>query len=490
MFIFTNSSLILPIAGTTTAYFIGLIIYRLFFDSLSKFPGPKLAAITRYYEAYYDVVKGGQYTFKIAELHKEYGTSPPSPLHPHQAPKPKWTNTYPPPNQGPIIRISPYELHIHDPSYFTTLYRQEGTWNKYPWTYKAFATDNAAICSAEHHIHKRRVAPLRPFFSKATVSRRQDLIHKRADKLCERVSEYASSSSSPSSPSLNLGSALSALTVDVATEYILGRSYDNLSREDFNKDMTGMFQSSGRIWRVGKHLPWLGPALKGIPVWVIQGMDRKAGAVFEYLGATKDVIAEHASGVVDKESPHTIIHEILRADMPESEKSFHRVEDDVITVTGGGFETVAQSLRAIIYYIYSNAEVLQRLRTELTGAKAKAKAQDGNIPLRDLEQLPYLTAVITEGLRLSPGLATRMARIAPDRELVYGQWKIPAGTPVGMTALLMHLDESVYPDAKKFHPERWTDTEKRRIGEKTYAPFSRGTRSCLGMQYVPQKISY
>lgn len=51
----------------------GTVIYRLFFDPLSKFPGPKLAALSRYYEAYYDVVQNGQYTYVIDQLHREYG---------------------------------------------------------------------------------------------------------------------------------------------------------------------------------------------------------------------------------------------------------------------------------------------------------------------------------------------------------------------------------------------------------------------------------
>ena len=40
------------------------------------------------YEMYYDIWLGGQYTFKIIQLHKQY---------------------------GPIIRISPWEIHIADP---------------------------------------------------------------------------------------------------------------------------------------------------------------------------------------------------------------------------------------------------------------------------------------------------------------------------------------------------------------------------------------
>ena len=47
--------------------------YRLFFHPLSKIPGPKLAAISRIYDFYYDCILGGKFVFKIEELHKEYG---------------------------------------------------------------------------------------------------------------------------------------------------------------------------------------------------------------------------------------------------------------------------------------------------------------------------------------------------------------------------------------------------------------------------------
>jgi hypothetical protein len=55
-------------------YFSTVALYRLFLHPLSKFPGPRLAAVTRYFEAYYDIICNGQYTFKIAEMHREYGT--------------------------------------------------------------------------------------------------------------------------------------------------------------------------------------------------------------------------------------------------------------------------------------------------------------------------------------------------------------------------------------------------------------------------------
>ena len=55
------------------SYSVFLILYRLYLHPLRKFPGPKLAAATLWYETYFDVFLGGQYTFQIERLHKQYG---------------------------------------------------------------------------------------------------------------------------------------------------------------------------------------------------------------------------------------------------------------------------------------------------------------------------------------------------------------------------------------------------------------------------------
>ena len=54
-------------------YIAGLYLYRLFLHPLSKFPGPKLAAISNWYEFYWDVVRQGDFTRHIQELHRKHG---------------------------------------------------------------------------------------------------------------------------------------------------------------------------------------------------------------------------------------------------------------------------------------------------------------------------------------------------------------------------------------------------------------------------------
>lgn len=54
-------------------YALCLTLYRLFLSPLAKFPGPKLAALTRKYESYYEAIENYEYLWKIKQMHQKYG---------------------------------------------------------------------------------------------------------------------------------------------------------------------------------------------------------------------------------------------------------------------------------------------------------------------------------------------------------------------------------------------------------------------------------
>ena len=89
-------------------YTLYVAIYRLYLSPIASFPGPKLAALTFGYEFYYDIIKRGRYTWKISELHKQY---------------------------GPIIRINPYEIHVIDPEFYDELYVSYGKRRTELWSW-------------------------------------------------------------------------------------------------------------------------------------------------------------------------------------------------------------------------------------------------------------------------------------------------------------------------------------------------------------------
>ena len=232
------------------AYYTSLAIYRLYFHPLSRFPGPKIAALTRYYEGYYDVICGGRYTWKIAELHNKY---------------------------GPIIRISPHEVHVSDPAFFEKLYNQTGgRWDKHPWQYNAFGLPDGLVTTVDHGVHKARRAALNSFFSRSHVVRRHDIVWNKTERLCGRMRDWARSGVKDTKgmkgkESFKLGAAVSAFTRDASLEFLLGMSAaDDLGKDDFNASFTSFFQRTGFIWHISKFVPWFTPALQSLPPWVME----------------------------------------------------------------------------------------------------------------------------------------------------------------------------------------------------------------------------
>jgi hypothetical protein len=61
------------LAASLLLYALGSLVYRLYLHPLAKFPGPRLAAVTSFYEGYFEIVLKGQYSRQISKLHDEYG---------------------------------------------------------------------------------------------------------------------------------------------------------------------------------------------------------------------------------------------------------------------------------------------------------------------------------------------------------------------------------------------------------------------------------
>jgi len=186
---------------------------------------------------------------------------------------------------GPIIRISPHELHISDPSFFDTLYRQEGIWHKYDWAVDAFAAKGAAIFTADHNLHKARRQPMNAFFSKSRVANHQVMIRKHLKKLTSRLSKLVESKEQ-----FNFGAAVTALTTDVANDYILGKSYNSLEQQDFGVGLLIASRGGGKMWRLTKHVRFVAPTLRSIPMdWIIKIGDPATQTFFRLLQVILDV---------------------------------------------------------------------------------------------------------------------------------------------------------------------------------------------------------
>jgi cytochrome P450 len=208
-------------------------------------------------------------------------------------------------------------------------------------------------------------------------------------------------------------------------------------------------------------------------------------------GISQQIDVIKSSGSVSKsiDSPETIFHGLLESSLPLSERSTERLTEEALTIIGAGTVTTAHTLAVIFYHLLSNPDTLAQLRKEL-----EVVYHHDNTPTwNQLSHLPYLSAIISEGLRLSFGVSHRLQRISPDTPLQYKAYTIAPGTPISQTQMFILTDPSIFPSPNQFLPDRWLEPSDRTqpdtkasypdpVEAKKYlVPFSRGSRSCLGI---------
>ncbi|KAL8850766.1 MAG: hypothetical protein Q9221_004334 [Calogaya cf. arnoldii] len=322
------------------------------------------------------------------------------------------------------------------------------------------------------------------YFSKTNIRRLEPTIQESLAKFLERLEK--SRSSGEVIPLMN---ALRALTCDIITSYSFGTSSGFLSREDYNAPLWQGIYSSLEFGHWFMHIGWLGPLMEALPKKVSASLSPSLASLFEMedrWDTQIQEIQESKSYRDPKNSQKTVLHGLLNSDLPESEKTASRVWQEARLLVLAGTDTTATTLASIIYRLLSNPPILKRLRDELVEAMPDPDALPTGA---QVEQLPYLTAIIQEGLRIQPS-ATRMTRIAPTEDLQFHtptkDWVIPKGTPMTMSGRLFQRHLDIFPDPTTFKPERWLENPRL---DKYLLTFSKGTRGCLGINLAYQELN-
>jgi cytochrome P450 len=149
---------------------------------------------------------------------------------------------------------------------------------------------------------------------------------------------------------------------------------------------------------------------------------------------------------------------------PMSERD---LRDELVTLLSDG--PTSSTLAWTFERLLRNPEVLERLRLEVAAGEEAGGA--------------YLDAVIKETLRLRPPVPVVVRRLL--RPMTLAGRRLPKGTTVAPCIHLIHRDERIYPEARRFRPERFLEQAP---GTYTWIPFGGGVRRCLAASYAEMEM--
>ncbi|KAJ8111309.1 hypothetical protein OPT61_g6064 [Boeremia exigua] len=450
---------VLVLAGVWLAYQVLKAIYNVSpLHPLSHVPGDKLAAATYWPEFYYDVVKFGCYTKEIAKMHEKY---------------------------GPIVRISPHEVHCNDISFADEIYAVGGRKRDKPvHQINGSAIGQAGFGTADHDLHRIRRPPVAKFFSRGMIARLEPDIKDLVQKLCDKLLRESGRKA------FDITMAYSCFTSDAISGYSFGESFGFLDQEGWFPNFREPLASMLRPVFIFRFFPWT-KASAGFGKYLVDYMPPSAALMVRTLQIDLPEKMRKAKADIDagiKYDRPTVFGTILESDLVSLEKEPQRLADEAAGIIGAGTETTSWAMAVMTYHLLTKPELLTKLRAELqTVVTDPKKLPSWTV----LENLPYLGAVIQEGLRLSYGVSARTARVPTEENLIFrGEWNkrsveyvIPQGYAVGMSAAITHHNEKAFPDSYAFIPERWLDenNQRRKDVERSMLAFSKGSRSCLGM---------
>ncbi|PGH17767.1 hypothetical protein AJ79_00908 [Helicocarpus griseus UAMH5409] len=447
------------VIATIIFYTAAVAIYRIYLHPLSHIPGPRLAAATHLYIFYHNWYRSGKLYLQTEKLHAKY---------------------------GPVVRISPTELHLSDPTNYDKIFHIGTRYTKPAAFYAAFSSGpNTLFGTPSNEIHRTKRAAIAPFLARKSVLESESLIQSKVKWLENRIRYRLRSSGK-----INLHYAFRALSVDVATEYVFGGDgegcWDLLKREDFGKSLFLLERRMMPIGWVFQQFPVVRAVVMGVPGWVLGWVSGPLEGLMMFREVASEEVAmqdgDNDGGKQQLKTRQTMFHQLLRPggaikgyDVPTVEN----LENEAYDLVGAASGTTGNALTITAYHVVANPEIYRTLKAELESAFPNPNSE---MIYTKLEKLPYLTAVIKEGLRLSYGVIGRLPRVVPESGAEFNDYKVPAGALVGMSSWMMHRNEELFPEPDKFDPSRWLDgTTSNKSLDRYFVPFSKGPRQCLGM---------
>lgn len=151
-------------------------------------------------------------------------------------------------------------------------------------------------------------------------------------------------------------------------------------------------------------------------------------------------------------------------------------------------DIVAECLDHMVAGIDTTGDSLCFLMWELSQPESLQFQEDLRKEILDnpdvaCDKLPFLNAVVQEGLRCFPAIPMSLPRVVPAGGKVIDDIFVPQGTIVSSQAHSVHRHNSnVFPDPDKFNPYRWMSADGDAERKRHFFAFSHGGRGCIGRQ--------
>ncbi|KAJ9611126.1 hypothetical protein H2200_004309 [Cladophialophora chaetospira] len=452
------------VEGTTGSlprnFLIGLVLYRLFFHPLAKYPGPILAKITNWYAVYHAYI--GDKHLDTYKAHLKYGT---------------------------FVRMAPNLVTVNDPTAIKDIYGVNQNVRKSIFYQPSIdhsggekAVSSFNVRDRTLHARKRRI--LGQAFTESALSGMEEYILPHIRKFFEAASGELTFPSLRQCWTADLGKWANYMTFDILGDLVFGKDFGMLAGKE-SRELPDIIDAavhlelmSGSSWFMHR---W------HLDIVLFPRIVLKAIKLLKYAAQESKLRMQADANRKD------FFWYLSNAKEKDGRTPSYTDESEIFSecraLLIGGSDTTATQIAANFFYLTQHPRTLARLAREIRSTFGSVEEIRGGSKLDSCE---YLDAVVTETLRISPSLPGVLPReVLPGGVSVCGR-TFPTGVDLSVPIYALHHNVSVFPLPHQHIPERWLASEsgEERVKKCSEAltPFSYGSRMCVGWRLAKLEL--
>ncbi|KAI0025983.1 cytochrome P450 [Xylariomycetidae sp. FL0641] len=436
--------------GGAICYLVALCFWRLYFHPLSKYPGPRLAAISDAWYTYHAM--SGRLFWAIEDALRIYGDT---------------------------VRIAPNELVFVSPRALADLYsshtRNIEVFPKTQINNHGNDEHGGLLWEWDPVRHRRVAKQMSPAFSGRALQAKETALHTYIDLFVSRMKEYGASPEG-----ISLTAWVNWLCVDISAD--MAYNWEMNAMKDMRNPpyLDILYGINKGI--VAIQMSWRFPLLGWLKyIYLLRSPIRSHAAIRAHSSQRIQQRIRRKGAVKHLDFFEQIIPE--NREPPEDPREMRHLEQIAGQLLVAGYEPPSIWFYFTIVYLVQNPDVLDTLKAEIRAAFDRYE----DIRPAKAASLPYLTACLKESLRLAPVILTGMPVVSPGAK-VDGEF-IPKGVVCQSSTFALARSPRNFLEPREFRPQRWLQEghplyEPRFANDKRddFHPFSQGPRICAGRE--------
>ncbi|RDW80147.1 hypothetical protein BP6252_04785 [Coleophoma cylindrospora] len=374
---------------------------------------------------------------------------------------------------GSIVRIGPNELMTSDPDVLRRMLNTKSPYRRSNW-YDALRIDPShdnVLSERDNEKHNVLRSKMAAGYSGKENEHLELSIDENIANLIRLLEAKYLSTATIYKP-VDFAQKAQFFTLDVISDIAFGKAFGYLDTDDDVFSYIKTTEDTIPVMILVGALPWLSQIIQSRLLKSLMPSDKDIYGLGRVMGVAKRVVSERFGP--DKKIQKDMLGSFVNHGLTQRE-----AESETLMQILAGSDTTASAMRATLLHISTSPRVLNRLVSEIASTPISSPITDA-----EARKMPYLQAVIKEGLRIFPPVTGLMFKDVPAGGDTLNGYYVPENTKLGYCAFGLMLDTNLWgPDSKMFRPERWFEgsaEEIRRKESNLDLVFGYGRWQCLG----------